>query len=203
MEKIENNINSHLLLCRGPAVATKIADSTRNGVIDLEKIKAEICADVCGETVSKISVSALGISIYGKSRKLLKIECASISVRSHLLEQARRRKPTGIYLAEFLSPDKIKLYHRLLELRREFPGKVRAVYIRKGDIFCKTEPEGDVIRVDKGVCIDDLRRQFADRRESVNRREGAVHPEASERTESSALPGGLAHIVASDEPTVD
>ena len=42
VEKIEDNINSHLLLCRGPAVAAKIAESTRNGVIDLEKIKAEI-----------------------------------------------------------------------------------------------------------------------------------------------------------------
>ena len=203
VNKIEDNIISHLLLCRGPAVSAKIEESTRNGVIDLEKIKAEICADVCGETVTKISVSALGISVYGKSKKLLKIECSSISVRSHLLQQARSRKPTGIYLVEFLSPDKIGLYHRLLDLKREFPGKLKAVYIRRGDIFCKTEPGGDVIRIDKSVYIEDLRRQFADRRESVDRRESAVHPEASDRPESSVLPGGVAESVANDEPTVD
>ena len=197
VEKIENNINSHLLLCRGPAVADKIADSTSNGVIDLEKIKAEICADVCGETVSKISVSALDISVYGKSKKLLKIECANTSVRSHLLEQARRRKPAGIYLAEFLSPDKIKLYHRLLELRKEFPRKVKAVYVRKGDIFCKTEPEGDVIRVYGGACIDDLRRQFSIRRESADCPEGVDRPEGADRT------GGVDHpdsILRNDTP---
>ena len=66
VEKIEDNINLHLLLCRGPAVTSKITDSTVNNVVDLEKVKAEICAEVCGETVSKISVSAIGISIYGK-----------------------------------------------------------------------------------------------------------------------------------------
>ena len=145
VEKIEENINSHLILCRGPSVIDKIATSTVNGVIDLEKVKAEICAEVCGETVSKISVSSLDLSIYGKSKKNLKIECASVTVRNHLLEQARKRKPEGIYLAEFLSPEKLKLHHRVNDLKREFPREVRAVYIRRGDIFCKTEPNGEVM----------------------------------------------------------
>ena len=162
VEKIEENINSHLLLCRGPTVTNKIDNSTTNNVVDLEKIKAEICAEVCGETISKISVSAVGVSIYGKSKKLLKIECANLNVRNHLLEQARRRKPAGIYLVEFLSPEKLKLHQRVNDLKREFPSKVRAVYIRRGDVFCKTEPNGDVIRVSQDEDIDKIRRQFLD-----------------------------------------
>ena len=161
VNKIEENINSHLLLCRGPAVIKKITDSKVNGVVDLDKVKAEICAEVCGETVSRISVLALGVSIYGKNKNLLKIECASVNVRDHLLEQARKRKPAGIYLAEFLSPEKLKLHRRVNELKREFPGNIRAVYIRRGDIFCKSEPDGDVIRITEDENIDDLRRQFA------------------------------------------
>ena len=167
VEKIEKNINSHLLLCRGPAVGGKIDPSTVNGVVDLDKVKAEICAEVCGETVSKISVSALGISVYGKRKKTLKIECASVNVRNHLLEQARKRKPVGIYLVEFLSPEKLSLY-RVNDLKKEFPSKVNAVYVRRGDIFCKIEPDGDVIRVIKGENVDDLRRQFADRPANID-----------------------------------
>ena len=162
VNKIEENINSHLLLCRGPAVINKIADSKVNGVGDLDKVKAEVCAEVCGETVSRISVLALGVSIYEK-KNLLKIECASMNVRNHLLEQARKRKPAGIYLAEFLSPEKLKLHQRVNELKREFLNGIRAVYIRKGDIFCKSEPDGDVTRIAKDEHINDLRRQFADR----------------------------------------
>ena len=55
---------------------------------DLDKVKTEVCAEVCGETVSRISVLALGVSIYGKNKNLLKIECASVNARNHLLEQA-------------------------------------------------------------------------------------------------------------------
>ena len=162
VEKIEENLNSHLLLCRGPAVTNKITSSTVNGIIDLEKIKAEICAEVCGETVTNLSVSALGLSIYGKNRNLLKIECSSVNVRNHLLEQARKRKPVGIYLAEFLSTEKLKLHRRVNELKREFPNKVKAVYVRRGDIYYRTEPDGEVIRINNDESADDLRRQFCD-----------------------------------------
>ena len=159
VNKIEENINFHLLLCCGAAVTNKIADSKVNGVVDLDKVKAEVCTEVCGETVSRKSVLALGVSIYGKNKNLLKIECASVNVKNHLLEQARKRKLAGIYLAEFLSLEKLKLHQqRVNELKREFPNSIRAVYIRRGDIFCKSEPDSDVIRITKDENINDLRR---------------------------------------------
>ena len=173
VEKIEENINSHLLLCCGTTVTNKIESSSTNNVVDLEKIKAEICAEVCGETVSKISVSALGISIYGKSKKLLKIECANVNVRNHLLEQAKKRKPVGIYVVEFLSPEKLRLHQRVNDLKREFPSKVRAVYIRRGDIFCKIEPNGEVFRVIQDENVEEIRRQLLDRRVTAGGDDGA------------------------------
>ena len=163
VNKIEGNIKSHFLLCHGPAVTNKITDSKVYGVAETDKIRAEICAEVCGETVSRISVLALGISIYGKNKNIMKIEWTSVNVRNHQLEQARKRKPAGIYLAEFLSPEKLKLHQRVNELKREFPNSIRAVYVRRGDIFCKSEPDSDVIRITKDEIIDDLRCQFADR----------------------------------------
>ena len=69
VEKIEQNINSHLLICRGPAVTSKIVSSTVNGAVDVEKVKAEICSEVCGDTIARVSVTALGVSVYGKDKK--------------------------------------------------------------------------------------------------------------------------------------
>ena len=103
VEKIENNINSHLLLCRGPSVASKIASSTVNGTPDLAKLKAELCMEICGQSVTGISVVSLGLSLFGKNRNVLKIECSNVNVRNFILKQARSRKPKGIYVVEFLS----------------------------------------------------------------------------------------------------
>ena len=88
-----------------------------------------------------------------------------MNVRNHLLEQARRRKPEGLYLAEFLSPEKLRLHRRVIDLKREFPNKVKAVYIRKGNTFCRTEPDDEVIRIDKDENVDNLRRQLGEDRE--------------------------------------
>ena len=68
----------------------------------------------------------------------------------------------GIYLSAFLPREKLSLLHRVKDLKREFPDKIRAVYIRKGDIFCRKEPDGDVIRVSEFENIDDLRSQLTE-----------------------------------------
>ena len=157
VEKIEVNINSHFLLCRGPAVSSKIAASTDDGFVNLDKIKAELCSEICGENISKIGVSTVGISIFGRRKNVLKVECSNTSVRNYLLEQARKRKPVGVYLVEFLSPEKNSLYQRVNAFKREFPSIVKAVFVRKGDIFCKTDPHDNVIKVSTSKDADDLR----------------------------------------------
>ena len=58
VEKIENNIDSHVLLCRGPKMLTKIASSTVEGVANVDLIKGEICQEICGENIGEISVDS-------------------------------------------------------------------------------------------------------------------------------------------------
>ena len=119
----------------------------------------------CQELVSH----RLVLQYTGKIKKTLRIECASVTVRNHLLEQVRKRKPVGIYLSEFLPREKLSLLHRVKDLKREFPDKIRAVYIRQGDIlFCRKEPDGDVIRVSDAENIDDLRSQFTESHTTVD-----------------------------------
>ena len=73
MEKLENNQNSRLLICRGPTVTRKIASHSGGSTVELEKIKAELCIDICGTDIAKISVDAFDVSVFGKNRDSLKI----------------------------------------------------------------------------------------------------------------------------------
>ena len=72
-EVLEGNIHSHFLLCRGPKVVSKIQETTDNGVINLNQIKAELCNEICGESVSEISVDSLSLDLHGKDRNMLRI----------------------------------------------------------------------------------------------------------------------------------
>ena len=78
VERIEDNLSSRLLICRGPSVAL-ISLLTESGITDLEKVKGQLCMKICRADIAKIS-------IFGKNRASLRIECNNISVKRHLLE---------------------------------------------------------------------------------------------------------------------
>ena len=77
VEFLEDSIHSHFLLCRGPRVSAKIEESTNGRVINLNQIKAELCNEICGESVSEISVDSLSLHLQGKDKNMLKIECVN------------------------------------------------------------------------------------------------------------------------------
>ena len=137
VEKLENNLNSRLSICRGPTVTRKIASHSGGSTVELEKIKAELCIDICGTDIAKISVDAFDVSVFGKNRDSLKIECNNLGVKKFLLHQVRQKKPSGIYLVEFLSGDKRKIHNSLVSLRKENPAIIKAVYVRGGSVYGK------------------------------------------------------------------
>ena len=141
VEKIENNLNSRLLICRGPTVTRKIASHTEGSYTKLEKIKAELCMDICGADIAKISVDSFDVSLFGKNRDSLKFECNNPGVKKFFLNKAREKKPIGIYLVEFLSGDRRKIHNSLVSLRKENPSIIKAVYVRGGSIYGKIGEE--------------------------------------------------------------
>ena len=165
VDKIEDNINSKLLICRGPTVSRKIASTTENSTTDFGKLKAELCADICGSEITKISVGSFGISLFGKNRDALKIDCSNISVKKHLLNQVRQRKPEGIYLVDFLSPYKRRIHNKLVALKKEKPSVIRAVYIRRGVIFGKVDE--DTVRFDSLEDVENIGVQISNQGNSI------------------------------------
>ena len=153
VQKIENKINSCRLLCRGPTVAEKIVSSTVNGKPNLRKLKAEISMQIFGSSVTQIEVDSFEVFVFGRDRNLLKIECKNTDTRDIILRQARVQKPVGVYVVEFLSPDKLVVYRRLFGLRKQFPDRVKAVYTRGGTVFGKIGQEENISSFD---CLEDV-----------------------------------------------
>ena len=122
-------------------MSSKITSSTAGSTTNIDLIKAELCREICGENVTEISVDSLSVNIYGKNKNSLKIKCNNVNTRDFLLKQARSRKPEGIYVTEFLTPNSLKVYHQLCGLRRNYPQNFKAVYTRNGEIFCRINPE--------------------------------------------------------------
>ena len=118
-------------------MAEKIESFTRDYIPDIEKIKAHLFKNICGSNIPRISVDSFALSIFGKERKSLKLECSNGSVKNYLLKQIRLNKPSGIYLAEYLSADKRKIYSRLLKLKKEYSSVFKALYTREGEIYGK------------------------------------------------------------------
>ena len=75
--------------------------------------------------------------VFGKNRNLIKIECHSTNVRDSILKQSRINKPKGIYVVDYLSFDKLQVFRRLNDLRKQLPHHIKTVYTRRGDIFGK------------------------------------------------------------------
>ena len=135
VDKIEENLNSQVLLCRGPTVTTKISSFTEGSNPNLQRIKAEVCKEILGSKVTEIAVDSVGLSIFGKNKNLLKLECSNSNVRDLLLQRAKITRPRGIFVAEFLSSEKLQIYNRLFNLKKQYPRWLKAVYTRRGSVF--------------------------------------------------------------------
>ena len=90
---------------------------------------------VCGDEVTSIDVRDLQVSLYGRDKKSIRLSCTNPVSKIHLLRQARRKKPDGLFVNEFLTSTKLKIYRNLRQLKNLHPDKIKAVFTRNGNIF--------------------------------------------------------------------
>ena len=133
-----------MLLCRGPTVTTKISSFTEGAQPNLQRIKAEVFKEILGSKVTEIAVDSVGVSIFGRNKNILKLECNNSNVRDLLLRQAKITRPSGIFVAEFLSSEKLQIYNRLFNLKKQFPKWLKAVYTRRGTVFAVLGEESKI-----------------------------------------------------------
>ena len=118
LEKIEQSINSNILVCSGPNVPELIQEVKTESSVNFDRLKGNLCTAICGEDVTEIDIKNLKVSIFGREKKSLKIECANSSSKLHIIKQARRKRPRGIYVSEFLSKPKLQTLKNLRNLKK-------------------------------------------------------------------------------------
>ena len=122
-------------MCRGTAVDDLIKASSSRESPNLERLKGEICRIACGEDVTGIDIINMRVSVFGRDKRCVKINCANSTSKLHLLKQTRTRKPQGFYVSEFLTPNKLKIFHNLRYLKKQQPRKIKSVFTRGGNIL--------------------------------------------------------------------
>ena len=153
LEKIEQNININTLICRGKTVEDLLAVSPPGESPNLERLKGEICKTACGDGVTGIDIANMRISVFGKNRKSIKINCSNSTSKLHLIKQTRLRKPEGFFISEFLTSTKLKVFHNLRALRKQNPNRLKSVFTRGGNVFYTLHNSE---RVYQASCLSDL-----------------------------------------------
>ena len=77
------------------------------------------------------------VKLIGKNKSALKVVCKSSKIRNSLLSYARQQKPKDIYISEFLTQLRSKIFYEARLLRRQFSSKISSIYTRNGNIFYK------------------------------------------------------------------
>ena len=134
LEKLEQNVNQNVLICRGANVESLIKKSEVDGKPSLERLKGDLCKSVCGEEVTNINISEVKVSVFGKAKKAVKVECPNLASKVHIIKKARARKPQGLFVNEFLTDNKLKLFFNARALKKLHPNKIKAVFTRGGNV---------------------------------------------------------------------
>ena len=128
-------MNSSILICRGAGVPQLIENSSDTNSTNFERLKGEVCRAICGDDVIGVDVAGLQVGLFGREKKAIKVVCSNQTSRNHLLRQARQKRPNGIFLSEFLTKEKLSLFYRLRQLKRQHPGRIKSVFTRSGNVF--------------------------------------------------------------------
>ena len=165
LEKIENNLNSNILFCRGPTVESLIADNTNETTPpNLERLKGKVCRAAFGDEVTGVDISNVNISLLGRERKFIKLDCRIPSSKLHLLKQARKNKPQCIYVSEFLMKTKLTIFYNLRQLKKQYPTKIKSVFAKGGNIFYKLQNSSEAVQVNS---LSDLQKILVTANSSV------------------------------------
>ena len=140
-------------MCRGAVVDDLIGSSSSRESPNLERLKGEICKIACGDDVTGIDIINMRVSVFGRDKKCVKINCANSASKLHLLKQTRARKPQGFYVSEFLTPGKLKLFHNLRNLKKQHPRKIKSVFTKGGNVLYTLHSSDRLFQVN---CLNDL-----------------------------------------------
>ena len=149
VDSLEQARNENKLLCSGKFVEdlTKINTNLNVGRLVFQKFKS------LDNSINEIDLQ--NVYIFGKNRKGIIIECSSSFIKIKLLKLIKSLKPDDLYLSEFLTARRYKLFQRVKNVKKENPSIIRSVYIRQGNIYYRLHSDSSYkcVKTDKDVLL--------------------------------------------------
>ena len=68
LEKIEQNLNCNVLICRGPGTAEVINQVKVGSSVNYEGLKGNLCRAICGDEVTEIDIKNLRVTIWSRKK---------------------------------------------------------------------------------------------------------------------------------------
>ena len=129
VDSLEQARNENKLLCSGKFIEDLTKTDSNSNFCEsvFQKFKS------LDDTINKTELRS--VYIFGKNRKSVIVECSSNFIKIKLLKLIKSMKPDDVYLSEFVTARRYKLFHRVRNIKKEHPAVIRSVYIRQGNIY--------------------------------------------------------------------
>ena len=142
VDNLEQKVNSTVILCSGLNIEKILnegnADNLKTDVLnELSRVNSILRVD-----------DVTSIVPFGKHKKHVKVICATLQVKNGLLKEIRKKKLNNIFLSEYLTAFRNKLFYELRQIKKKYSSIVTSVYIRNRNLYYKllSETNHKIIR---------------------------------------------------------
>ena len=138
LDNIEQETLSNVVSCQGNVMEKLIVDSAREGPSQvLKKSFIETIKNSCKYSIQESEISS--VVIRGReNKKHVKVELVNKSSKTELIRAIRTVKPKDLYINDYLTAKRSKLFFDLRQLKKVTP-KLKSVFPWNGFIKCKLE----------------------------------------------------------------
>ena len=133
VDALEQKNNSNIIVISGNSLPLPERSDS-----DSDHFKSEVLNILIEKTNKIIEKEDIeNVISINKDKKIYKIICKKPSVKRTVISYARKNKPTDLYVSEFLTAFRSKLFYEARTLWKNSRESIQSVYTREGNIFYK------------------------------------------------------------------
>ena len=157
--RLEQHEANKYVVFQGGKVDELIENSNINRKNICETIKEHLLSIVDRDD-SNIIDEILTVKVLGKNTKILKVEISNKMRKSLFISTLKRRRPSGIYISEFLIPLRLKMFHDLRIFAKNIQ-KIDRVFTRDGLVYFKDNERDKIFHVENEDSLVRIKQEYS------------------------------------------
>ena len=85
----------------------------------------------------------------------------SSTIKSLIIAALKRKRPNGLYISEFLVPNRLKLFHDVRIYAKDYVDQIDRVFTRGEVIFIRNKVTGRIVVIDNNEDFDKVKHEFS------------------------------------------